>query len=78
MVRERPLVLQLTKQIFAQLGCRCFHDRHENAIAKIKLGASTATRALIAVGATGKLGPPNLIKTETPAERIKTLRRKFD
>jgi hypothetical protein len=41
------------------------------------VGVSTAIRTLTDVAVTGKLGLPYLIKTETPAERIKTLRIKF-
>jgi hypothetical protein len=36
-----------------------------------------AIMALTEVAVTGKSGPPYLINTETPAERIKTLRMKF-
>jgi hypothetical protein len=46
-------------------------------IAKIKLGVSTAINAFTDVAPTGKLGPPYLIRTETPRERMKTLRIKF-
>ena len=64
-------------QTLAQLNCRWFLALHKSAIAKIKVGVSTATIILTDVAATGNLGPPYLIKTEIPAEKIKTLRRKF-
>jgi hypothetical protein len=53
------------------------HVRHKSAIAKIKVGVSIAMIELTDVAATGKLGPPYLIATEIPTERIKTLRTKF-
>jgi hypothetical protein len=71
------LVVICEVQILVQLGCRWFKTRHESAIAKIKDGVSTAISVFTDVGAIGKLDPPYLIKTEIPAERIKTLKRKF-
>jgi hypothetical protein len=64
-------------QTLAQLSCRWFLALHKSAIAKIKVGVSTAINVFTDVGAIGKLDPLYLIKTEIPAERIKTLSRKF-
>jgi hypothetical protein len=60
-----------------QLSCRYFPALHTSAIARINTGANTTINALTDVAATGRLGPPYLIKTEIPAESRKTFRIKL-
>ncbi len=54
-----------------------FLDLNQSAIARTKVGVSTAISALTEVASTGKYGPPYLINAEIPAEKIKTLRIKL-
>jgi len=58
-------------QTLAQLNCRWFLALHKSAIAKIKVGASTAISVFTDVGATGKLDPPYLIKLKYQQRGLK-------